>query len=350
MTATNVILGLDGSVKDYSYTHLSPSGLAQGDQTAPDWQPATGTLTIGGTTSDTGPIVLDMGYNGGILTLPGFSPPATFAGNITVNLLNSGGGVRYTITQQNGQYSRDNLMNPNGIDLFNPLAGAYSQNTVPLSQQFFNTGRQSFAGFNYLYDALGGFLGLAVGDTADAQGAFEGADGRFDKQFYPNPTAPNGVSNLTITANTIADNGGAGITVNGGASTGNAILTNSIHSNTGGGIELTNGGNNEQPAPDQVAAQLGAARVVINATMPTVSGYSGSYTVEVFRSLPGDAAAVQGRQFLGTITASAGSFTGQVNAPGAQPGDWITLTATPNDVPNTNNTSPFSTAVLLTRA
>ncbi|WP_163789148.1 beta strand repeat-containing protein [Mycolicibacterium aichiense] len=348
MTTTNVILGLDSSVSGYAYTHLTPSGLPQGDQTAPDWQPATGTVTIDGTTYGTGPIVLDMGFNEGILTLPGFTPPATFADNITVNLLNSGGSVRYTITQQDGQYTRSNVMNPNSVNLFNPLAGAYSQNVVPLSQQFFNTGRQAFAGFNYLYDAAGGFLGLSVPDNTDAQKAFTLADGVLDKQYYPNPNAPVGVSNLVISGNTISDNGGAGISVNGGGSTGNAILANSIHSNTGAGIALSNGGNGEQPAPTGVTAQLGTQTVTVAATMPPVPGYGGTYTIEVFRSLPGDTGDVEGRQYLGTLPGQSGSFTGQVDSMGAQAGDWITLTATPDSAPNTDNTSEFSVAVLLT--
>ncbi len=191
---------------------------------------------------------------------------------------------------------------------------------VPLSQQFFNTGRQAFAGFNYLYDAAGGFLGLSVPDNTDAQKAFTIADGHLDKQYYPNPNAPvGGVSNLTISGNTVSDNGGAGIAVNGGGSTGNAILANSIHSNTGAGIALSNGGNGEQPAPTGVTAQLGSETVTVAATMPPVPGYGGTYTIQVFRSLPGDTGDVEGRQYLGTLPPAigilyrAGQFAGRAS-------------------------------------
>lgn len=340
MSAQGVTLGLDSTVSGYAYTDLAPTGLTQGGQTAPDWQPASGTLTSGTTTYGVGPIVLDMGYGGGILTLPGFAPPGTVTDSITVNLLNSNGAVRYEVDPTKG---RTNLMNPDSIDLFNPLAGNYSQNTPPLSGQFFNTGRPAFAGLDYLFDAGSGYLGLAAGRTQQAADALASANGHVTAGFYPIETAPTGVRNLTITTNTISDNGGAGVLVNGTDSVGNAILTNSIHSNVGQGISLTNGSNGNQPAPESVVANRAADTVVIQATMPTVPGYSGDFTVQVFRSPVADSGSVEGRQYLGDIIAAAGQFHGQVPAAGLLSGDWITLTATPVHMPN--NTSQFSVPV-----
>lgn len=340
MTAQGVTLGLDSTVSGYAYTDLAPTGLAQGAQTAPDWQPATGTITAGSTTYGVGQIVLDMGYGGGILTLPGYAPPGSFTQRFTVNLLDSNGAVRYDVDPSEG---RTNLMNPESIDLFNPLAGNYSQNTPPLSQQFFNTGRPAFAGFDYLFDAGSGYLGLAQGRTQQAADALASANGLVTPGYYQNATAPTGVRNLTIKDNTIADNGGAGVGVNGAGSVGNAVLTNSIYSNVGQGISLTNGANGGQPAPESVVANRVADGVTVQGTMPAVPGYSGNFTVQVFRSPATDAGNVEGRQYLGAILTAAGQFQGQLQATGLLSGDWITLTATPVQIPN--NTSQFSVPV-----
>lgn len=346
ITATGVKLGLDSTVSGYAYTDLAPTGLTQGAQSAPDWQPATGNVVVTTTRQGqdistpyrTGPLVLDMGYPGGILTLPGYAPPGGFTDRLTVNLLNSGGGVRYNVTVTDG---RTNLMNPTGIDLFNPLAGSFSQNTPPLSNQFFNTGREAFAGLDYLYDAAGGYLGLAVGSTTEARDAFASARGQFTASYYRNDNAPTGVSNLTISANTISDNGGAGVGVNGAGSTGNTLLGNSIHSNTGAGILLSRGANAGQAAPTDITARIAEGRVLVDATVSAVGGYTGQFTVQVFASPATDTGDVEGRKLLGEITTAAGRVSGQVQADTAQAGDWITLTVTPVDAPR--NTSEFST-------
>jgi hypothetical protein len=347
ITANGVTLGLDSSVSGYAYTDLAPTGLTQGAQSAPDWQPATGNVVVTTTSQGqdistaygTGPLVLDMGYPGGILTLPGYAPPGGFTDKLTVNLLNSGGGVRYDVTVTDG---RTNLMNPTGIDLFNPLAGSYSQNAPPLSRQFFNTGREAFSGLDYLYDAAGGYLGLRVGSTSEARGAFGSARGQFTAAYYRNDNAPTGVSNLTISGNTISDNGGAGIGVNGTGSTGNAVLGNSIYSNTGSGILLSRGANGGQVAPSNVTARIAGGRVLFDATVSAVGGYAGQFTVQVFTSPATETGDVEGRKLLGEITTAAGQVSGQVQADTAQAGDWITLTVTPVDAPR--NTSEFSAA------
>ena len=58
--------------------------------------------------------------------------------------------------------------------------------------------------------------------------------------------------------NTIADNTGNGVVVNEG--TGNAVLSNSIHDNTVGGIDLLNSGNNDQPCPSAERCKDGIER------------------------------------------------------------------------------------------
>lgn len=349
ISATGVQLGLDGSVSGFAYTDLAPTGLPQGGQSAPDWQPATGTVHYQGTTSGTGQLVIDMGIPSGILTLPGYGPSSQFGGTMKVNLLNSGGAVHYDIDQSNA----NNLLNPTDVAFFNPLAGTYSENMRPQSRQFFNTGRKVFAAFDYLYDAAAGFLGLKVGGTQDAQDAFAGR-GQFTADFYPNPNAPVGVTNVmvggptAILGNTISANVGSGVTVNGSGSLGNAILSNSIFANGGLGIDLANGGNAEQVAPvlDPVMRLVGEKTIAVAGTLPATAGYSGQYRLQFFSSPYADSptgAAIEGRRLLGEIPdASAGPFMATLARGAARLGDWITVTATPTT--GDANTSEFSQA------
>jgi parallel beta-helix repeat protein len=347
ISATGVMLGLDSTVSGFASTDLAPTGLPQGSQSAPDWQPATGTVEYQDTTSGTGQIVIDMGIPFGILTLPGKKPSAKFGGTMTVNLLNSGGAVNYGIDTSNA----NNLLNPTAVSFFNPLPGTYTENLPPQSAQFFNTGRKVFAAFDYLYDAAGGLLGLKVGSTTAAHNAFVG-NGQFTAAHYANPNAPTGVTNLTIggTAathgNTISANIGSGITVNGSGSLGNAILSNSIFANGGLGIDLTNGGNAEQVAPvlAPVIRFVGEKTVALTGTLEATSGYSGTYRLQFFSTPFADspsAGAIEGRRLLDEIpAASAGSFTATLPRGAVGLGDWITVTATPNTAPL--NTSEFS--------
>ncbi|WP_158248997.1 right-handed parallel beta-helix repeat-containing protein [Mycobacterium sp. ENV421] len=369
LSAGGVTLGLDSAVTGFAYTDLAPTGLQQGTQSAPDWQPATGTVTYENTTYGTGQLVIDMGIPTGILTLPGQTPTSSFSGKMTVDLLNSGGsnsGVSYHFqTDSTGSIVRaDNLLAPTDVAFFNPLAGNYTENMAPQSQQFFNTGRDVFAAFDYLYDAAGGYFGVKVGSTQQAQDAFAG-NGEFTAAHFENPNAPTGVDNLTITGNTISDNGGDGVSIIGAdnvlnantiahntgdgvavsaaTSTGNSILSNSIHSNAGHGIALTYGANGGQPAPSSVSATLvdNETQVRVHGTVTAVGGYSGQFEVQVFGSPPSEGVNAQGRHLLGSFTTSAGDFSQDFSV---GPDDqWITVTATPVTAPA--NTSEFSTPV-----
>lgn len=343
ISAQGVQLGLDSSVSGYAYTDLAPTGLTQGSQTAPDWQPATGTVKYAGTTSATGQIVLDLGIPSAILTLPGQTPASQFNGTMTVDLLNSGGAVHYDINLAND----NNLLNPTEVAFFNPLAGNYTENMPPQSQQFFNTGRNVFAAFDYLFDAQAGYFGLKIGSTQQAQDAFTGR-GQFAAAFYTNPAQPIGVTNLTMTGNTIAANGGNGVTVNGAGSSGNAVLSNSIHSNAGAGIALDNAANGGQPAPTGVQATLSnGGKISVKGTVSAAGGYSGEFQVQVFASPASDAGNVEGRRLLGSAVTSAGEFEQDFTAGLTKAGDWITVTVTPMTAPR--NTSSFSTAAQITQ-
>jgi hypothetical protein len=350
ISATGVQLGLDSSVSGFASTDLAPTGLPRGTQSAPDWQPATGTVDYQGTTSGTGQIVIDMGISSGILTLPGKTPSSKFGGTMTVNLLNSNGAVQYGIDTSDAA----NLLNPTAVAFFNPLAGTYTENLPPQSSQFFNTGRKVFAAFDYLYDAAAGLLGIKVGSAANAQNAFASSGGQFTAAHFANPNAPAGVTNLRIGGdaarhgNAISANRGNGVTVNGPGSTGNEILSNSIFSNDGLGIDLANGGNASQPAPvlDSVVRLVGEKTLAVAGSLAATTGYSGHYRLQFFASPYADAqnpAAVEGRTLLGEITQAAGPFTATFARGTAFLGDWITVTATP--IAGAANTSEFSDAV-----
>lgn len=342
-------LGLDDSVFGFAYTDLAPTGLAQQDQSAPDWQPATGTVRYQGSAYDTGPLVIDMGIPSAIMTLPGEKPSATFSGEMTVDLLNSGGAVGYGFrTDAQGAIAQTNLMAPTTVAFFNPLAGDYTQNMAPQSQQFFNTGRRVFSAFDYLYDAAAGYLGLAVGGSAEAQTAFTSGDGEFTAAFYANPNTPTGVSNLTIDANTISGNGGNAVTVNGVGSVGNAVLSNAIFGNTRG-IVLDGGGNGGQPAPVSIAATFIPSNesIRVDGRVQAAGGYQGQFLVQVFASPAAEGGNVQGRRLLGSLNAAAGDFSVLLSAGDTGTGDWITVTATP--VTGPPNTSGFSVAALIER-
>jgi hypothetical protein len=196
ITPDGVTLGIDSAQKDFAYTRLAPTGLTQGTANPPDWQPASGTLTLDGNDYSTGQIVIDMGIPSGILTLPGRSPGESFKGTMTVDLLNSGGSVSYIVNTVDQTTTLDptNLLNPSAISSFSPLPGAYSLNAPPASEQFFNTGRSLFAAFEYLFDAAGGYLGLKLVN----QDILQTAHGKFKAEYYANPNMPAGVTNLTI--------------------------------------------------------------------------------------------------------------------------------------------------------
>jgi hypothetical protein len=147
--------------------------------------------------------------------------------------------------------------------------------------------------------------------------------------------------------NTIAFNQGDGVLVSGGfldLGTSNAILRNAIFGNGRLGIELTSGGNHNQPPPTLTSATSAGGVLTVQGTLqgrPVTT-----YTVELFANSAGGPA--QGERFLASLTVTTGadgsaSFTLSL-ALAVDPGDSVTATATDPG----NNTSPFSNAALVT--
>lgn len=336
ITPDNIILGLDGSLSGYSYTGLSPTGLPRLGKSPPDWQPATGTLVYNGQPYSTGPIVIDMGIPSGILSLPGQTATSPFNQAMTVNLLNSGGALSYDINYNQAS----NVLNPESVSFFNPLPGNYSSNAPAQNTQFFNTGRYPFSAFNYLYDATGGYLGLAPTSLSNISSILSSANAKVPSAptFFPNPAAPTGVTGLTIgsiqasVGNTISGNLGAGVSVNGAGSLGNTITGNIIASNGGPGISLTGGANGSQAAPvlASVSAYRTSGSVTISGNLAAKPGYSGQYLIQFFiGSASASGQPCQASSLLGSITQAAGPINAVFPLAAANFGDYVIATATP---------------------
>ena len=140
-------------------------------------------------------------------------------------------------------------------------------------------------------------------------------------------------------ANRIAFNGGLGVAVD--TATGNAIRQNTIFSNGGLGIDLINGGNNNQAKPSVNAATSGGGTTTITVTL--VSASSTTYTLDFFSSATCDSSTFgEGETYLGSKTLTT-KTTGRgrtifVAGTEVPVGHVITATATSPG----NDTSEFS--------
>ncbi len=156
---------------------------------------------------------------------------------------------------------------------------------------------------------------------ADAGGTNALGNGQFGVAIFNGPT-----NNVVGPGNTIAYNGIDGVLVDGSEAletVGNRITANSIHSNSGLGINLMRGGNLETPAP------------VITGVGPPSGTACVGCTVEVFSD-----AEDEGRVFAGsTVANGAGNWTLNLLAAGPN------VTATATDA--AGNTSEFAVPVAL---
>ena len=152
----------------------------------------------------------------------------------------------------------------------------------------------------------------------------------------------------TGAGNTIAFNAGIGVAVDTG--TGNAILSNSITDNVGGGIVLTNGGNNDQAAPLLTDALAYQDRTVVDGSLAVQAGTG--YLIQLFSN---DPASGQGRTLIGSRAIGSRGSAGTVpftftNSTALPLGSTITaiasVTSTPSESsnPQTGDTSAFSGA------
>lgn len=173
----SVQLGLTTSntTGQFAFGKLAPTGYSQVPGSPPDWQPATGNviLTLNGevTTYPIGEAVIDIGISDMLLTLQ--NQPTSgqlLTGMVTVSLLGSNGTAIYTFSPAE---STAQATSPSIINWTAAQSGVFSQNQVPFSNNFVNTGRNVLNCFDYLYDAQDGYIGLrllnGVTNCSDAQ-------------------------------------------------------------------------------------------------------------------------------------------------------------------------------------
>lgn len=132
--------------------------------------------------------------------------------------------------------------------------------------------------------------------------------------------------NVIGPGNLIVHNLADGVRVDSPGAVGNAISQNSIYSNSLAGIQLSDGGNNEIPAPQIDNVSLGPLEISGTACPACL--------VELFASMDDQG---EGQYFLGSVTAQAstGEYSLEI---GYLPGSYLTATATDAS----NGTSEFS--------
>jgi hypothetical protein len=145
--------------------------------------------------------------------------------------------------------------------------------------------------------------------------------------------------------NVIAFAGGDGVILFVAGNTNNSIRGNSIFSNSGLGIDLDGGANDQQASPVITNAFGAGASTVVQGTLSSSNGTS--FFIDVYRNLGGGS---QGQFYLGTVSVTTGgsgnaSFA-YTNSSGNYAGQSFTATATSA----TGDTSELSAAVTATDA
>jgi hypothetical protein len=192
---------------------------------------------------------------------------------------------------------------------------------------------------------IGNYIGVDVGGTSAVTNIGHGI-------YVLNGATGNTIGGTAANAgNLISGNGGKGVVI--AAGTTNAILSNSIYSNIGIGIDLADDGvtanngtvsgalaNSGLDHPVFTTAGLNGTALNLTGyvgTAPSQTAFAGA-TVQVFKSDLDATGFGEGRAFLGTVTADAnGNFSGTLTVGGLAVGDKITGTATDP----ANNTSEF---------
>jgi hypothetical protein len=176
LTAANTKPTADDGLSAFAYQQLLPTGFNQVSGSPPDWQAGTGSVTLDGTPYASGQTVLDIGIGNALLSLP--SPPSPITpsatttvdngSSITVNFLNSDYNVGYDFMVGNTA----DVMTPQNVTWAAIQTGnqQFSENVDQTT--LFNSGRNAINGFNYLYDATNGYIGLQLNTPTSQTGAF----------------------------------------------------------------------------------------------------------------------------------------------------------------------------------
>jgi hypothetical protein len=139
--------------------------------------------------------------------------------------------------------------------------------------------------------------------------------------------------------NVIAFNGNDGVRIDTG--TGNAVLSDLIFSSGNLGIELVNGGNNNQAAPEVLSATQDGPNTVLQGNLRSTANTT--FTLQFFSDPVCDPSGLgEGQRLLGTLTVTTDAFGIAAftftASPGVPTGQFVSATATDA----ANNTSEFS--------
>jgi titin len=156
---------------------------------------------------------------------------------------------------------------------------------------------------------------------------------------FINSASNNTIGGSSAAGNTIAFNRNDGVLVQ--FATGDAVRGNSIFGNTGQGIRMQNGGNNNQAAPVLTSASSSNGFLIFQGTL--TAAVSTTFTIEIFANAVADPSSLgQGERLVAFFTVTTDA-TGHASfgfgfPSDVQPGEVLTATATDP----AGNTSAFS--------
>lgn len=159
VTRTGVHLGMTADrTRDFAFVKLAPSPESRPE--APEWLTAPMAVSVDGVTGD-GTILMDTGINYMFLSPPEGTPlqrgaraPTGTRIDLFMPSRRNPPAARYGFTVG----ARDNPLHPERVEVVHDRG------------VFVNTGRMFLEGFDYLYDAVGGFVGYAW--TGHVPGSF----------------------------------------------------------------------------------------------------------------------------------------------------------------------------------
>jgi parallel beta-helix repeat protein len=338
-TAGGSVLGfqLEGGL-NFGATNGNPSGVGCSDS-ATVGACGSGVVVVGGSQLAIQGFTIANNASNGILIADGQGVTIT-GNNILANTVD---GVGVTEASTNIDVSGNAIKGNSGTGV--NLTSGSNGNTILSNTISGNTASGVTLDGSFSNTISNNTISGNTGDGVAVTGAST------SNTFTNNTISTNGVDGVSVRGassantfinNTISSNSGSGVSVSGSGTVGNAILSNSIYSNSNRNpeISLSDGGNDVQPPPDSVMAQLQASSILLSGNVIAREGYSGRFLVQVFGNQEN---VRQGEQFLGSSVVSAGPFTPFTVPVGTWPSgttSYITITATPVD--GLSNTSEFS--------
>ena len=199
----------------------------------------------------------------------------------------------------------------------------------------------------------GQIIGNLIGTDANGTASVPNRTGIYI--FNPAPANP---LNNTIRCNTIENNNGTepvegfGIIINGASD--NSVLSNSIFNNAKSAIVFINDGNDNLPAPVLTTGVASGSTIEVNGTLSSPANPNSIFRIEFFISSNNRIPITEGQTFVGQATITTdGSGNGVFNnirlPSNANPGQFVSATATLLGLTGAIETSPYSPDLTLTQ-